>query len=90
VRISVVIAAYNAAESLPETLAAVGAQTLAPDEIIVVDDGSTDETAARARSFGAKVISTPNRGVSAARNTGMASASGDWIALLDADDLWHP
>jgi len=90
VRISVVIAAYNAAELLPETLATVGAQTLAPDEVIVVDDGSTDETASRARSFGAKVISTPNRGVSAARNTGMASASGDWIALLDADDLWHP
>jgi len=75
---------------LPETLAAVGAQTLAPDEVIVVDDGSTDETSARARSFGARVISTPNRGVSAARNTGMASASCDWIALLDADDLWHP
>ncbi len=89
-RISVVIAAYNAAALLPETLAAVGAQTLAPDEVIVVDDGSTDETSTRARSFGAHVISTPNRGVSAARNTGIAAAAGDWIALLDADDLWHP
>jgi glycosyltransferase involved in cell wall biosynthesis len=90
VRISVVIAAYNAAGLLEQTLASVAAQTLAPDEVIVVDDGSTDDTAKRAENFGARVISTPNRGVSAARNTGIASATGDWVALLDADDLWHP
>lgn len=89
-RISVVIAAYNAARFLEPALASVAAQARAADEVIVVDDGSTDGTAALAAARGARVISTPNRGVSAARNTGIASASGDWIALLDADDLWHP
>jgi glycosyltransferase involved in cell wall biosynthesis len=89
-RISVVIAAYNAAGLLEETLGSVAAQTRRPDEVIVVDDGSTDDTAKRAAISGVRVISTPNRGVSAARNTGIAAASGDWIAMLDADDLWHP
>lgn len=89
-RISVVIAAYNAVPLLESTLTSVAAQTRAADEVIVVDDGSTDGTAALAAALGARVISTPNRGVSAARNTGIINASGDWIALLDADDLWHP
>ncbi|MBS0558367.1 MAG: glycosyltransferase family 2 protein [Proteobacteria bacterium] len=89
-RISVVIPACNAAAFLGEALASVAAQTAPADEVIVVDDGSTDATAAVAAKHGARVISTPNRGVSAARNTGIAAAQGDWIALLDADDLWHP
>ena len=90
VRISVVIPAYNAARFLPRCLASVFAQTLKPDEVIVVDDGSTDDTAALAAALGARVISRPNGGLSAARNTGIQNASSEWIALLDADDLWAP
>jgi glycosyltransferase involved in cell wall biosynthesis len=90
IRISVVIPAYNAAAFLPRCLKSVFAQTLQPDEVIVVDDGSTDGTGALAEELGARVIRQPNRGISAARNAGIRSASGAWIALLDADDLWMP
>jgi glycosyltransferase involved in cell wall biosynthesis len=89
-KISVVIPAYNAARFLPRCLESVFAQTLKPDEVIVVDDGSTDNTAALAEELGARVISQPNGGLSAARNTGIRNASSEWIALLDADDLWAP
>lgn len=89
-KISVVVPAYNAATFLPRSLKSVFAQTLKPEEVIVVDDGSTDNTAALAAELGATVISRPNGGLSAARNTGIQNASGDWIALLDADDLWAP
>lgn len=89
-RISVVIPAYNAARFLPRCLASVAAQTHAPAEIIVVDDGSTDDTGTIAENLGAKVIRRPNGGLSAARNTGIECASGEWIALLDADDMWEP
>jgi glycosyltransferase involved in cell wall biosynthesis len=90
VKIGVVIPAYNVAAFLPRCLESVFAQTLKPDEVIVVDDGSTDDTAALAAALGAKVISQPNGGISAARNTGIRNASCEWIALLDADDLWDP
>ncbi len=89
-KISVVIPAYNAARFLSRCLESVFAQTLRPDEVIVVDDGSTDNTAALAAELGAKVIRRPNGGLSAARNTGIQNASSEWIALLDADDLWSP
>ena len=89
-RIAVVIPAYNAARFLPRCLESVYAQTLKPEEVIVVDDGSTDNTAALATELGAKVIGRPNGGLSAARNTGIRGASCEWIALLDADDLWAP
>lgn len=89
-KISVVIPAYNAASFLPRCLRSVFAQTLKPEEVIVVDDGSADNTAALAASLGAKVISRPNGGLSAARNTGIQAASSEWIALLDADDMWAP
>ncbi len=89
-RVAVVIPAYNAARWLGETLDSVAGQTVKVAEIIVVDDGSTDETAAIGKKHGAQVISTPNRGLSRARNTGMEAATADWIALLDADDLWKP
>lgn len=87
-KISVVIPAYNAAGFLPRCLKSVFAQTLTPDEIIVVDDGSTDNTAAVAAEMGATVVRRPNGGLSAARNTGIQKASSEWIALLDADDMW--
>jgi glycosyltransferase involved in cell wall biosynthesis len=87
-KISVVIPAYNAAIFLPRCLKSVFAQTLKPEEVIVVDDGSTDNTSALAAELGARVISRPNGGLSAARNTGIQGASSEWIALLDADDMW--
>lgn len=86
--ISVVIPAYNAARFLPRCLGSVSTQTLQPTEVIVVDDGSTDDTATIAASLGARVLRRPNGGLSAARNTGIRGATGDWIALLDADDMW--
>jgi hypothetical protein len=90
-KISVVIPAYNAAPFLDRCLKSVFAQTLKPEEVIVVDDKSTDNTAALAAELGAKVVRrTINGGLSAARNSGIQSASSEWIALLDADDLWLP
>jgi glycosyltransferase involved in cell wall biosynthesis len=86
--ISVVIPAWNAAATLAETLASVAAQTLPADEVIVVDDGSTDATAAIAEAAGALVLRRPNRGTAAATNTGIAASRGDLVAFLDADDLW--
>jgi glycosyltransferase involved in cell wall biosynthesis len=89
---SVVIPCYNAAKFLPATLASVAAQTWPPHEVIVVDDGSTDDSARVAAAFdpALRVVSQPNRGESVARNRGMDLATGDWVAFLDADDLWHP
>lgn len=89
-KISVVIPAYNSARFLPRCLQSVFAQTLTPEEVIVVDDGSTDNTAKLAEQLGAKVIICSNSGPSAARNTGIQNAGCEWIALLDADDLWAP
>jgi glycosyltransferase involved in cell wall biosynthesis len=89
-KISVVIPAYNAAGFLPRSIASVVAQTLAPCEVIVVDDGSTDNTAAVAAALGARVITRRNSGPSAAKNSGVQAASGDWVAFLDADDRWSP
>jgi glycosyltransferase involved in cell wall biosynthesis len=68
------------------------AQTLAPDEVIVIDDGSTDDTATRMANFRSPVrcIRKENGGVSSARNRGVAEATGDLIGFLDADDVWHP
>jgi glycosyltransferase involved in cell wall biosynthesis len=87
--ISVVIPAYNAARWLPESLRSVQRQTLQPAEVIVVDDGSTDETAEVAHAFGVRVISKANGGVAVARNVGIRSAASEWVALLDHDDLWR-
>jgi glycosyltransferase involved in cell wall biosynthesis len=89
---SVVIPCYNAAPFLRETLDSVLAQTCAPLEVLVVDDGSTDESAAIAESYGppVRVIRQANQGESVARNRGIDEARGDWIAFLDADDVWKP
>src|SRR5713101_9096613 len=92
IRISVLIPAYNAAPYLKEAIESALSQSYAPHEIIVVDDGSTDGTADIARSFGSQVrlLQHANRGVAASRNRGIEEATGDWIALLDADDLFLP
>lgn len=91
-KISVVIPCYNAAPWLRQTLDSVLSQTCPPHEVIVVDDGSTDESARIAGGFGSpvRVIQQENQGESVARNRGIEEASGDWIAFLDADDVWEP
>jgi glycosyltransferase involved in cell wall biosynthesis len=89
-RISVVIPVYNGAAYLGATLQSVMDQSEPPCEVIVVDDGSTDDTAAIARSFGVTLISQENRGIAAARNAGTRAATGEYIAYLDGDDLWSP
>lgn len=90
--VSAVVPCYNGARFLRETLESALAQTHPPLEVIVVDDGSTDDSAAIAASLGppVRVIRQANQGESVARNRGIDEACGDWLAFLDADDLWHP
>ncbi len=93
--VSVVVPAYNAEPWLAETLRSACSQSLENIEILVVDDGSTDGTAAIAETFSSRdprvrLIRRENGGVGAARNTGIREARGRYIAPLDADDLWHP
>lgn len=99
--VSVVVPAYNAAGTIAEALASVWAQTFTNYEVIVVDDASTDGTAAiaqaelsRDRTIGSadrRVISLPrNSGPAAARNAGIRAVQGEWVAFLDGDDTWLP
>jgi GT2 family glycosyltransferase len=90
--VSVVIPSYNRAHLIGETIESVLAQTYRPVEIIVVDDGSRDDTRAVVQRYGPEVryLYQSNAGVSAARNTGLAAARGEFIALLDSDDIWLP
>jgi glycosyltransferase involved in cell wall biosynthesis len=91
-KISVVIPAYNAELHLRATLESVFAQTTQPYEIIIVNDGSTDRTEDIALSYGSSIryLKHPNQGLSKTRNAGIAAALGDWIALLDSDDVMTP
>ncbi|NDU99872.1 glycosyltransferase family 2 protein [Pseudoroseicyclus tamaricis] len=92
-RISVVIPSYNRAGSLPSALLSAAHQTRPPEEIILVDDGSTDGTeavVARLGLPGLRYIRQGNAGGGAARNAGVAAARGDWIAFHDSDDVWLP
>ncbi len=89
--ISVIIPAYNRRADIARAVASVRAQTLAAHEIIVIDDCSTDDTVAVAETLGVRLLRhASNQGASAARNTGVAAATGDWIAFLDSDDEWAP
>lgn len=89
--ISVIIPAFNRAHTLPRALDSLLAQTLKPKEIIVIDDGSTDDTKAVLADYpGLCIIEQANCGVSAARNVGVEKASGEWLAFLDSDDEWLP
>ena len=83
--ISIIIPAYNAAQTLPACLAALQRQTQPADEIIVVDDGSQDKTAQVARAYDAQLLEQPHQGPAAARNLGIRQARGDIVLLTDAD-----
>ena len=93
-RISVIIPAFNAASTLADCLESVVCQSVRPFEVILVDDGSTDNTRKVAAKFEAdltlRVVSQTNSGLGKARNAGMAAATGDAYAFLDADDVWLP
>jgi glycosyltransferase involved in cell wall biosynthesis len=93
--VSIIVPAYNAEAFLRATLESVFGQTYTALDVIVVDDGSTDGTrdivtAFQALQPGLRLISKPNGGVASARNAGLRAARGDYVAFLDADDLWHP
>jgi glycosyltransferase involved in cell wall biosynthesis len=90
--VSVVIPTYNYGRFIDGAIRSVLEQTRPPDEIVVVDDGSTDDTARVVEGFGdaVKYVRQNNAGVCAARNRGVAESHGDLIAFLDADDLWEP
>ncbi len=90
--VSVVIPTYNYARFLPQAIDSALVQTHPPLEVIVVDDGSTDETPRVLAGYGdrIRVIRQANGGAGAARNTGIAAARGEYIAFLDADDVWLP
>ncbi|MDA9218046.1 glycosyltransferase family 2 protein, partial [Schleiferiaceae bacterium] len=91
-KLSVIIPAYNAAATLGEALCSVEQQHVQPFEVVVVNDGSTDETAAVIQSFMDRLplvcVDQANAGLGAARNAGMRAAKGDAWAFLDADDVW--
>ena len=94
--VSVIIPTYNREKFLPYALGSVKNQTYKDWELIIVDDGSTDNTEKVCKEF-AKTIDQPvkyiyqeNQGVAGARNTGLKHAQGEFIAFLDSDDRWYP
>ncbi|NIA31065.1 MAG: glycosyltransferase [Actinobacteria bacterium] len=90
-KISVTIPTFNRAALILEALESVLKQTVAVDEIIIVDDGSDDDTAAVLQKYkdSIRIVCQENKGVSAARNRGIAEAKYEWVAFLDSDDLWQ-
>lgn len=91
-KISVVITAYNSAAFIAEAIESALRQTHAPAEIVVVDDGSTDNTAGIVSTYAPRIryIKKANGGPSSARNLGIESTTGEYVAFLDADDVWMP
>jgi glycosyltransferase involved in cell wall biosynthesis len=93
-RVSVVVPSYNSAWSIERTLTSILAQRFADFELIVVNDGSTDDLHERIKRFLAdprlRIVDQENRGLAGARNRGIAEARADLVAPIDADDLWHP
>jgi glycosyltransferase involved in cell wall biosynthesis len=93
-RATIVVPAFNVEDTLGETLASLKAQTYEDFEVVIVNDGSTDKTKEIAEPFLNDrrfwCVTQANRGLSGARNRGIAEASGEFIGFCDADDLWHP
>ncbi len=92
-KVSVVIPAYNVAAFIEDAVNSVLRQTFEDFELIIVDDGSTDDTAAICKACSdprVRLVAQANRGLAGARNTGIRAAKGEFVAFLDADDLWHP
>lgn len=89
-KISLIIPTYNRANLIENTLLSALNQTIKVDEIIVVNDGSTDNTKQLLEQYDIKYIFQENQGVSSARNTGIKEAQNDWICFLDSDDIWEP
>ncbi|MEM8729127.1 MAG: glycosyltransferase [Pseudomonadota bacterium] len=90
---SIIVPAYNAAHTLRETLTSLARQTFSDFEIVLVDDGSTDDTLRIGEAFDdprLRIVSQPNRGLAGARNSGIHAARGQFVGLCDSDDLWHP
>ena len=89
-KISVIMPAYKAAATIAAALRSIRDQTVRVHEVIVVDDGSPDDTAELvARDFSeVRLLRQPNAGPAVARNNGAQAATGDWLAFLDADDVW--
>ena len=91
--ISIIMPLYNKAAQVLDTVASVAAQTVSDWELVIVDDGSTDDGPALVRALGdarIRMVSQTNAGVSAARNRGVELARADLVTFLDADDLWFP
>ena len=90
--VSVLIPCYNREGSLPAAVESALVQTAPPEEVVVVDDGSTDGSAAVAEGFGppVRVVRQANGGAAAARNRGLDECRGEWVAFLDSDDVWAP
>ncbi len=91
-KVSVIIPVYNGAATIGRALASVFAQTFTDYEVVVVNDGSTDDTASVLAGYGdrIRVMTQPNRGLPAARNAGVRASSGEYVAFLDDDDEWMP
>ncbi|WP_340679192.1 glycosyltransferase [Paraglaciecola sp.] len=92
IKISVIIPCFNSEKYIEETLNSVLNQTFPIFEIIVIDDGSTDNSVNILKTFSTKIIliTQANSGVSTARNNGIKHATGEWIAFVDSDDIWKP
>jgi glycosyltransferase involved in cell wall biosynthesis len=90
--VTVIIPAFNCRQWIGQAIDGPLGQSVRPAQVIVVDDGSTDDTADVLAAYGGRIrcLSQANQGVAAARNRGLAAADTEWIAFLDADDVWHP
>ncbi|MGH8001850.1 MAG: glycosyltransferase family 2 protein, partial [Brasilonema sp.] len=92
-KVTVIIPAYNAMKYLPETVESVLNQTLTYFEVLIINDGSSDgivEWASQITDSRVRLISQENQGTAAARNKGIVESKGEYIAFLDADDIWEP
>ena len=90
--ITAVVPTYNRGPLIARALESILGQTRTPDEVVVVDDGSTDDTQERIQAYAGRVryVRQPNAGGSAARNRGVEEATHPWVAFLDSDDHWRP